>query len=64
MCSICRNKNCIYKFSQKSWGPPEDLVTYQLPESDLTIMEQIKIAEDQIKSATQVRVPKKLGTKL
>ena len=47
MCSICRNPKCKYRFDVDRWGPPDEgLVTVQIPESDLTFPESVRIAED------------------
>ena len=49
MCSICRNKNCKYQFGKDQWGPPSsEYVTYVLPESELTFLESVRVAEDQL----------------
>jgi hypothetical protein len=48
MCSICRNPNCKYRFDVDTWKPEEDLVTINLPESDLTLIESVRIAEEEL----------------
>lgn len=52
MCSICRDfKNCKFQFGVESWNPKnrDGLVTVQIPESDLTFLESVRIAEENLK---------------
>jgi len=51
MCSICRNKKCIYRFEVDKWKPEDDLVVIQVPEFHdknyvpLTMLESVRLIE-------------------
>lgn len=46
MCSICRNPKCKYQFGKDKWKPDEGEVVIQLPDSDLTMLESVRVFED------------------
>ncbi len=49
MCSICRSKNCIYRFDVDKWKPEDDLVTIIIPESDSTMLESVRLFEEDMR---------------
>lgn len=59
MCSICRNPKCIYRFDVDKWNPKDDdgIVTIPIPESDLTFIESVRVAEKQLLT----QIPKHLS---
>ena len=50
MCSICRNKKCTYKFNQDKWKLEDDLVIIPLAETDLTMLEQVRVFEETMRT--------------